>query len=197
MNILKLICHCCKRSSPPECMVPCKTPGCDLFFCHRCLTSRYKYSYAKTAKLPSPHWKCPVCTHKCRCADCPQPSSEVEMAGKLLVEDATCAHTQRRKKRIRKGKRRSSDCSLKTGSSMKTPSLERESQAADSPSPKLLLPPISSTLPLSPLVFLGSGNNERKVVRVERRQEILPASLYERMQIGELLQLVLFPIVRS
>jgi len=146
MNILKFICHCCKRSAGSEYTVPCKTAGCNLFFCHRCLTSRYKYSYAKTAKLPTPHWKCPVCTKKCSCADCPSPSqSEVPaFEGKLMVQGRTSVHQHRKKKRIRKGKRKSSDSSLGTGSSLRTPPSERETQGAYSPPPKFPPPPISS-----------------------------------------------------
>lgn len=198
MNILKFICHCCKRTTTSENMVPCKTPGCDLFFCHRCLTSRYKYSYAKTAKLPTPHWKCPVCTRKCRCTECPPPlpSATVQalLGGKSLVEDNTCAHQQRRKKRIRKGKRKSPDSSLGTGSSLKSPSIGKETLT---PPLKFVPPSISSNSLLSFLVFFEAERNKPKPKARDERLQLFPAEVYERMGIGDLLNIVLYPTVHT
>ena len=68
--ITKPICHYCKRFINSEALVPCKILRCGLFFCHACLTSKYKYSKSKAESLPTEHWKCPVCGNRCKCDFC-------------------------------------------------------------------------------------------------------------------------------
>lgn len=69
-DLIRPLCHFCKRLCSPDTFIPCKTPSCGRLFCHKCLTSRYKYSKAKVSRLPTPNWKCPFCTRKCACEDC-------------------------------------------------------------------------------------------------------------------------------
>lgn len=64
------ICHCCKLELTGDILVPCKSETCHHFFCRKCLTSHYKYSKAKTARLPSLKWKCPICKSRCYCDEC-------------------------------------------------------------------------------------------------------------------------------
>ena len=69
-GLVKRICHSCKCETEGNFLVPCHAEGCHKFFCRRCLTSRYKFSKAKAAHLPSFNWRCPACTRRCYCADC-------------------------------------------------------------------------------------------------------------------------------
>lgn len=142
MDLLKLICHCCKCTVPNELTVCCMTPGCNLFYCHRCLTSRYKYSYAKTAKLPTPKWKCPVCTRRCWCNECVQTGVAMPLK-KSLNKNTTCVHQYRRKKRIRKGKRMADRSSLKIEFSVRTTPSEKVHQEVHSTISQYQLPSIS------------------------------------------------------
>lgn len=111
-EIAKFICHCCKKLISSELIIPCKTKLCKLFFCHKCLTSRYKYSKVKVSKLPTPNWKCPVCANRCRCKDCAQlgvvmptkkPYSPILVKKKLIkpIDVLNCPY---KRKRIRKDK---------------------------------------------------------------------------------------------
>jgi len=199
MNVLKFICHCCKKSSVPELMVPCRISECDLFFCHRCLTSRYKYSYAKTAKLPTSHWRCPVCTQKCRCADCskvlrPELSASSD---KLLIEDAAFMNPRRKKAKSRKGKSKPPEGSVKTGYSTKSFLFEKETQEVCTPTSQFSLPPISGNIYLSSLAFLNIEKKEPVINSAGRQATIFSIDVYEKMQVEELFNLVLFPTVCS
>eukprot|EP00826_Nyctotherus_ovalis_P017707 TRINITY_DN1522_c0_g1_i6.p1 TRINITY_DN1522_c0_g1~~TRINITY_DN1522_c0_g1_i6.p1 ORF type:complete len:252 (-),score=-15.13 TRINITY_DN1522_c0_g1_i6:136-891(-) len=69
-NLARLLCHLCKRFCVPGSFIPCKTPCCGKLFCNKCLTSQYKYSKSKVSRLPTPMWRCPVCTKKCKCDEC-------------------------------------------------------------------------------------------------------------------------------
>eukprot|EP00826_Nyctotherus_ovalis_P049818 TRINITY_DN6047_c0_g1_i7.p1 TRINITY_DN6047_c0_g1~~TRINITY_DN6047_c0_g1_i7.p1 ORF type:complete len:181 (+),score=0.83 TRINITY_DN6047_c0_g1_i7:135-677(+) len=129
MNIVKVLCHCCKRCSASSLMVPCKIPGCQLFFYQHCLTSRYKYSYVKAAKLPSPHWKCPVCTHKCRCVECPQPPPTLMVQAENQLKGGVMpVRQQRTRKRIKKGKRKPPRDRCRPGPACSAPCSRRKYQ---------------------------------------------------------------------
>ena len=69
-SVVKRRCHSCKCDIAEAFSVPCRADHCHKFFCQKCLTSRYKYSKAKAASLPSINWKCPVCTRRCFCLEC-------------------------------------------------------------------------------------------------------------------------------
>lgn len=143
MNIVKLMCHCCKKFTSSEFLVPCKIPGCKLLFCHKCLTSRFKYSHAKTATLPTAHWKCPVCANRCRCEVCIEKEVVVLNEKKPLRPNSTVPHSHR-KKRIRKDKRNHCDAPTKPEQLMRCSISEKETHEICSPIPRRFLPPISS-----------------------------------------------------
>lgn len=80
------ICHFCKLLLASRYVVPCKLL-CGQYFCRRCLTSQYKYSRQKCAKLPSRAWRCPVCTNKCGCESCKETAIEASDKGKAEVKE--------------------------------------------------------------------------------------------------------------
>ena len=83
-DIIKPVCHYCKKYNPTEFFVPCRSGCCKLFFCHKCLTSRYKYSHVKASQLPTPNWKCPVCTNRCYCDYCISHGISIPMKTKKI-----------------------------------------------------------------------------------------------------------------
>ncbi len=109
-GVLKLRCHSCKCDCPAEQLVPCRSPGCKLFYCRRCLTSRYKYSKTKSANLPTMSWKCPVCCHRCYCETCISAGVSAPPE-KVIYKPKSTVGTWYRKRRIRKsGQPRQRQC---------------------------------------------------------------------------------------
>lgn len=102
-NMMKLRCHSCKREAPLDCLVQCKSGCCCLLYCRRCLTSRYKYSRAKAANLPTAHWKCPVCSNRCHCETCV--SEGYALPVHKTISKKTAAASWYRKKRIRRNRK--------------------------------------------------------------------------------------------
>lgn len=137
-KLTKLLCHCCKKEQAVEFLVPCKSPGCNLFFCHKCLTSRYKYSKVKVSKLPTAHWRCPVCANRCQCTECLESGVTIPIK-KRMVKRREVARRFRRKKRIRKP-----IFNVQTNSGTRTPPSEKETEQFFSPTVHRLMPPISS-----------------------------------------------------
>lgn len=109
-RILKPVCHSCKLLVDPLFLVPCKIVHCDCFFCHKCLTSRYKYSKAKVVSLSTANhrgvnWKCPYCMSRCQCNDCVEVGRAPVKKKGMSMRD-TIRHFYKRK-RIRKRKYKS------------------------------------------------------------------------------------------
>jgi len=100
-TMVKRICHSCKCEIGEAFAVPCRAEGCHKFFCQKCLTSRYKYSKAKAASLPSLNWRCPVCTRRCYCLDCIEAGLVVKKRKTVYKHDIYST----RKKRVRKKQR--------------------------------------------------------------------------------------------
>jgi len=143
-DINRLICHYCKAVLSTSLLVSCKISGCGLFFCHRCLVSKYKYSKAKAITLPTPHWKCPVCGNRCKCESCKEGGVKF-IIKKGLSEDTKYILYKRRKRGLVMNRRCSSyfDFNLRTpliGEGMQEP---EETQESVSPKPKTLLPSLS------------------------------------------------------
>ena len=189
MDLIKLMCHCCKRFTSSEFIVPCKTPGCNLLFCNRCLTSRFKYSHAKADRLPTAHWKCPVCTHKCKCDIC-QP----EEHPKPVKEDSTIFNSFplkcHRKKRIRKP-----NFPFKIEPSAKTLISEKGTNEVCSPISLCSLPSVSGIIKLTSLVFL---RDKKEIIeekpQIEQGLKLMPAENYEMMTAIQLLSFASIPI---
>ncbi len=99
-EIIKRRCHSCKCEIDEELSVPCRGENCHLFFCQKCLTSRYKYSKVKAASLPSLNWRCPVCTRRCFCEDCAS-SGNLPRRRKQLAKRNLYTIRRRPKKRPR------------------------------------------------------------------------------------------------
>eukprot|EP00826_Nyctotherus_ovalis_P062694 TRINITY_DN9119_c0_g1_i4.p2 TRINITY_DN9119_c0_g1~~TRINITY_DN9119_c0_g1_i4.p2 ORF type:complete len:157 (+),score=4.96 TRINITY_DN9119_c0_g1_i4:247-717(+) len=152
-RLAKAICHCCKLAPGSESLVPCKTAHCDRLFCHRCLTSRYKYSRTKVAKLPTVNWRCPFCADRCKCDECARSGRAAPIKKRTLKWKELTRHYYK-KRRIRK--RRSE---LRTGLSSGVTS-ERAASDCSLQTPRFQLPPIS-----------GSLQNTCSVLRKLRRTE--------------------------
>jgi hypothetical protein len=103
--IIKRRCHSCKCDFPTECLVSCRNMCCKLLYCRKCLTSRYKYSKAKSANLPTLNWKCPVCTRKCYCPECVKAGLTVPPVQKVITKPKVQNCTWYRKKRVRKSRK--------------------------------------------------------------------------------------------
>lgn len=149
-DIVHLLCHCCKKSWISDYLVPCKTPFCGRLFCYKCLTSRYKYSKAKAARLPTPSWRCPVCTHKCHCEECQ--TGDFQIRQKSIRKPKIKKFTYRKRK-INKYRKAVSKFYLRADANTGTPLNDQESNEIFSPKPRKLLPPISSNLFLHSSVF--------------------------------------------
>ena len=103
-NLVKFQCHSCKCESALELLVPCKNSCCGLLYCRKCLTSRYKYSRAKAANLPTLSWRCPVCTCRCFCDNCVETGATIQPQ-KVINKTKSTTGNWYRKKRIRKAKK--------------------------------------------------------------------------------------------
>lgn len=99
-KVIKRKCHSCKCEVLEGNLVACQSECCHKFFCQKCLTSRYKYSRAKAAKLPSFHWKCPVCARHCYCDDC-LASNNPPKKRRLIKKIKLYTNTRRKYKRAR------------------------------------------------------------------------------------------------
>lgn len=181
----RLICHCCKTQTFPHFLVPCKTSGCGFFFCHRCLTSRYKYSKAKVVKLPTAHWKCPVCAERCQCDECISAGISIPIKKKVVKRRDLTGHF-RRKKRIRKP-----IFNVQTNLETKTPYSERETNPFFSPLPQRSVFPISSINFAIIVDFFGSET----YVQPGEVREVFPASTYEAMSVDELIKIAMRPLI--
>jgi len=135
----KLICHCCKMETSLDSLVLCKSSCCNLFFCHKCLTSRYKYSKVKVSKLPTPHWKCPVCANRCQCDQCIKAGITAPIKKKRMKRKEA-ARRLRRKRRVRKP-----TFQIQSNCETRTPLSEKESDQFLNLVAHCLIPPISST----------------------------------------------------
>jgi hypothetical protein len=102
--MIKRLCHSCKCDFPLEFLVPCRNTCCNRLYCRKCLTSRYKYSRVKASHLPTPNWKCPVCTRRCWCADCVNEGVPVKIQ-KAISKSKIITSTWYRKKRIRRSRK--------------------------------------------------------------------------------------------
>ena len=60
-------CHQCRQKTI-EVKAPCKSAGCGLQFCPRCLLNRYNEVVDQVRKLTT--WKCPRCRKICNCSCC-------------------------------------------------------------------------------------------------------------------------------
>jgi len=100
-KLSKLRCHCCKKMTSLDFLIQCKTSGCSFLFCHKCLTSRYKYSKVKVSSLPTAHWKCPVCARRCQCVNCIESGIAMPIKKKIMKRKRVI-RCVRKKNRIRK-----------------------------------------------------------------------------------------------
>lgn len=140
-DVVRLLCHCCKRHCAFDYLVPCKTLGCGRFFCHKCLTSRYKYSHAKISRLPSPNWRCPVCTGRCRCEEC---SSVFDVPVKKRgIKKMKKNHHAYRKKKVYRAKKIAGKFYLRNDANTRSPLEDRPTGVNITPQYTYYLPPIS------------------------------------------------------
>ena len=106
--------------------------------------SKYKYSRAKAMTLPTPHWKCPVCGHRCKCESCKK--EEVKfIIKKELSEDTKYIPCKHRKRGLVMNGRYCSyfDFNMRTPLIVEGIQEPEETQESISPKPKTLLPPLS------------------------------------------------------
>ncbi len=154
--IVKLRCHSCKCDSNIDQLVRCRNPGCGLFYCRRCLTSRYKYSRAKAANLPTLNWQCPVCCKRCYCDTCVSVGLTVPPV-KVVNKIKATASNWYRKKRIRKshgskhklsGPQEQNEMSSSTSRTthlIRLDATQQSEQYTQSWGPRGQLPPITGT----------------------------------------------------
>lgn len=188
-GVIKSMCHCCKQTFSSDFIVSCKTECCGRIFCHKCLTSRYKYSRAKVSRLPTPNWRCPVCTNRCQCDVCVKAGVAISLKKKVIRrKNEICLI--RKKKRKRKSKE---TFTVQMNSGTRTPLSEKETNESSSLVVHNSIPSISGTYLLSiHIVFLKIWSETKPQLNVE--QAFLPVSLYEKMSVNELLKIASQPI---
>eukprot|EP00826_Nyctotherus_ovalis_P061858 TRINITY_DN884_c0_g2_i3.p1 TRINITY_DN884_c0_g2~~TRINITY_DN884_c0_g2_i3.p1 ORF type:complete len:188 (+),score=12.73 TRINITY_DN884_c0_g2_i3:35-598(+) len=180
-HLNKLICHYCKRFLSLNLLVPCMIPGCGLFFCHKCLVSKCKYSRAKAMTLPTPRWKCPACGERCKCESCRHGGPRPGVRRGQAKYPRHVQYQGRKKSLTICGKRYSY-----LDFNAETPPSGGGTQELSSPKVKTVLPPIS--------VFLSQVKVTSADKRENDRAPILPGSWYEVMSVGELLNIACIPI---
>lgn len=141
-NLVRPLCHFCRRLCSLDTSIPCKTPSCGKLFCHKCLTSRYKYSKAKVSRLPTPNWKCPYCTKRCACDDC------IGELGAPLKRGRTGKYkvNKYRYKKLKTSIRRVVKCYSRTDANTKAPLDDKGSHKICTPILNWRLPSISRNL---------------------------------------------------
>jgi hypothetical protein len=159
-ELVRLLCHFCKRFCLPDSFIPCKTPCCGKLFCHKCLTSRYKYSKAKVSRLPisplhgelrydrgvTPNWMCLVCTKKCVCEEVPRK--------KCIIRKRSAHHTidSNRNKKVKTVTKFYARADANT----RSPLDDRATNENSIPESNYLLPSISSNFCFCCSLFLPS-----------------------------------------
>ena len=188
-DIVRLLCHCCKHSCIANYLISCKISGCGKFFCHKCLTSRYKYSKTKVAKLPTSTWKCPVCTGKCKSDECQSGINiPIKKRGIKKIRTTKCCY---RKKKTNGSRKIIIKYYSRIDANTGTPSDDRITQGVSTPKPHRILPPITSNNILL-IAFLDIDD----ICSTMKTQEklIYPVQFYELMSLSELLKLSSLPI---
>ena len=189
---IKLMCHTCRKSFSSEFMVSCMTSGCNLMFCHKCLTSKFKYSRAKAESLPTTHWKCPVCSKKCKCNHCSRKTKGIQIPiKKAIVKPISAGFSPYHKQRIQK----SYGYPFKIECLHQASQGEKETQIFFSPDLQHSLPSISSIIIEEFIVFPSILDTKTKSTKKDKKESpILTGNLYENMNLTTLLNLASIPI---
>eukprot|EP00826_Nyctotherus_ovalis_P017702 TRINITY_DN1522_c0_g1_i1.p1 TRINITY_DN1522_c0_g1~~TRINITY_DN1522_c0_g1_i1.p1 ORF type:complete len:191 (-),score=21.38 TRINITY_DN1522_c0_g1_i1:154-726(-) len=185
-NLARLLCHLCKRFCVPGSFIPCKTPCCGKLFCNKCLTSQYKYSKSKVSRLPTPMWRCPVCTKKCKCDEC---CELFKIPRKRHGKRRTAAgKSDSTKSKLSTSGRAATNFYSRADANTVTPLGDKGTHEVLSPAAKRHLPSIS--------LFLEKCGDAQPGIHLPnfRRFPVLSASLYEAMTVSELLKLGSLPI---
>ncbi len=216
-GLVKRRCHSCKCEIAEALSVPCRSDHCHKFFCQKCLTSRYKYSKAKAATLPSLNWKCPVCTRRCFCIECEEAGLIAKRKKPVYKRDMYTVRKRRVKKRPRPkrglqaqprleacricgNERRDSGATGGTCTYCASPNEANQSAPSPRPVPHQLPEP-------QPLMFTFGGalaakdavderDNRPFGVTLAARGVLYPAAAYEEMHVWECMRIALAPFTQ-